>query len=180
MSITEEKYQQELVQADKDHHTPTAGAMVGHITANLLVHILKITQVKWFITGETTVFLAQNADNWIEKEYEFFNSINKLLVGEGETILTTTQQVTEYTMLEENGAEKFEEGKKQLFNLIKDFDTQLLFVTRAIKLAKQEKKDVLVSKLCELYGWMKEQIFKGQRFLGYELAGGLNTEEDKE
>ncbi|MFT8949495.1 MAG: DNA-binding protein [Liquorilactobacillus hordei] len=180
MPTTEEKYQQELDQSSKDHHTPTAGAMTGHITVNLLVHILKVTQAKWFITGETTIFLAQNADIWIEKEYEFFDSINKLLVSEGEAIPTTTQQIREYTILEENGAAKYEEGKKQLFNLIKDFDTQLLFITRAIKLAKQEEKVALVSRLCELYGWMKEQIFKGQHFLGHELTEGLNTEEDKE
>ena len=40
----EEKYQAELKQSDIDHHTPTAGAMMGHIIANLAIHSLKINQ----------------------------------------------------------------------------------------------------------------------------------------
>ena len=37
----EEAYKAELKQSDIDHHTPTAGAMVDHIIANLLIHTLK-------------------------------------------------------------------------------------------------------------------------------------------
>ena len=35
-------------------------------------------------------------------------------------------------MLTENGATKYADGKDQLFELVKDFDMQLLFITRAI------------------------------------------------
>ena len=35
---SEEQYQKELKQSDIDHHTPTAGAMTGHIIDNLLIH----------------------------------------------------------------------------------------------------------------------------------------------
>lgn len=38
----EELYQAELKQADQDHHTPTAGAMTGHILANLWLHQQKV------------------------------------------------------------------------------------------------------------------------------------------
>ena len=48
---SEEQYQQELKQSDIDHHTPTAGAMTGHIIANLLIHSLKISQAKIFTKG---------------------------------------------------------------------------------------------------------------------------------
>lgn len=40
---SEEAYQSELKQSEIDHHTPTVGAMVGHIIANLLIHSLKIS-----------------------------------------------------------------------------------------------------------------------------------------
>lgn len=41
----EEKYQAELKQSDIDHHTPTAGAMMGHIIANLAIHSLKLIKL---------------------------------------------------------------------------------------------------------------------------------------
>ncbi|WDC93202.1 hypothetical protein PSR33_10435 (plasmid) [Latilactobacillus curvatus] len=34
----ETRYQAEVKQADVDHHTPTAGAMIGHVMANLTIH----------------------------------------------------------------------------------------------------------------------------------------------
>ncbi|KRL02422.1 hypothetical protein [Liquorilactobacillus capillatus] len=171
------KYQEELKQADQDHHTPTAGAMVGHITANLLIHSLKINQAKWFVKETAVLFMEQNANEWLRKEYVYFDKINELMVSEGEAIPTVTTQLVEYTMLQEDGAQKYEAGEQQIFDLIKDFDTQLLFITRAIKLAEQEGKTALRYELGELDGWIKKQIFKGQRFLGHELTEGLTSAE---
>ena len=37
MTVAEEKYQAELVKSERDHHTPTAGAMTGHIISNLMI-----------------------------------------------------------------------------------------------------------------------------------------------
>lgn len=47
--LVEEKYQAEVKQADIDHHTPTAGAMTGHIVANLRILDVKLHQAKWFM-----------------------------------------------------------------------------------------------------------------------------------
>lgn len=46
-----EQYEQELKQSEIDHHTPTAGAMTGHIIANMLIHSLKISQAKLYAQG---------------------------------------------------------------------------------------------------------------------------------
>ena len=54
----EEKYQAELKQSDIDHHTPTAGAMMGHIIANLAIHSLKINQASLFARGAASLFLS--------------------------------------------------------------------------------------------------------------------------
>ena len=56
---SEEAYQSELKQSEIDHHTPTVGAMVGHIIANLLIHSLKISQAKFFTTGNANLFLCR-------------------------------------------------------------------------------------------------------------------------
>lgn len=41
----------EVKQADVDHHTPTAGAMTGHIVSNLVVLVNKLQQAKWYVKG---------------------------------------------------------------------------------------------------------------------------------
>lgn len=134
----QEKFQAELKQSDIDHHLPTAGAMVGHIIANLLIHSLKISQAQLFAANQTNLFFNQYADEWLNKERSEFNALNQLLTANGESIPTTTHQFNEYTMLEENGADKYLAGEDQLFNLVKDFDTQTLFITKAIALAEKK------------------------------------------
>ena len=175
---SEEQYQQELKQSDIDHHTPTAGAMTGHIIANLLIHSLKISQAKLFTKGNAALFLSQYGDDWIVHEQEAFNHLNQLLVQNGESIPTTTDQFREFTMLEENGADKYLPGDDQLFALVKDFDTQILFITKAIALGNKEEWPELAVDLTELLSWIKKQITLTQRFLGHDLRTGLYTEED--
>lgn len=173
-----EQYQQELKQSDIDHHTPTAGAMTGHIIANLLLHSLKISQAKFFAKGSAALYLEQNADSWISYEQAEFDQLNQLLVSNEEAIPTTTDQFKEYTMLTETGASKYDDGADQLFDLVKDFDTQILFITKAITLAQQEEWPELAANLTDLLAWIKEQIASTQRFLGHAVREGLYTEED--
>lgn len=90
----------------------------------------------------------------------------------------STDQFKEYTMLEEDGASKYEDDQDQLFALVKDFDTQILFITKAIALAQKEAWPELNTNLIEFLAWIKEQICQSQNFLGHELREGLYTEED--
>lgn len=175
---TDKLYQEELKQSDVEHHTPTAVAMVGHIISNLLIHSLKISQAKFFAKGNASLFLQENGDEWIKYEQLQFNHLNQILVNNGLIIPTTIDQFGEYTMLEQNGADKYLPGQEQLFNLVKDFDTQILFITKAIALAKKEELPDLESDLVELLSWTKEQIATAQSFLGHELHEGSYTEED--
>ncbi len=80
-------------------------------------------------------------------------------------------------MLEEDGSVKFSMCK-QLFALVKDFDTQTLFITKAIALANNESWLELSANLTNLMAWIKEQIRVTQDFLGHELKEGLYVEDD--
>lgn len=175
---SEERYQQELKQSEIDHHTPTAGAMTGHIIANLLIHSLKISQAKFFAHGIAAIFLASYADNWLKHEQTEFNRLNQLLVNNGEAIPTTTDQFKEFSMLEENGADKYLTGNEQLFRLVQDFDTQLLFINKAIPLADKEQWPELKSELIKLLTWIKSQIALTQNVLDHEIREGLYTEDE--
>ncbi|MBB1078388.1 DNA-binding protein [Limosilactobacillus sp. STM2_1] len=175
---SQELYAQELKQSDIDHHTPTAGAMTGHIISNLLIHTLKISQAKLFAKGNASLFLDQYAPVWLKYEINEFSELNRLLTNNGEAIPTTTDQFKEFAMLEEDGASKYERGEDQLFALIKDFDTQILFITKAISLAQNEGLLELAANLTTLLSWIKEQIAITQRFLGHDIREGLYNEED--
>lgn len=56
MSEIEIRYAKEQERSDHEHHVPTAGAMIGHITANLAVHALKIEQAALFAKGQPHCF----------------------------------------------------------------------------------------------------------------------------
>ena len=159
----EEKYQAELKQSDLDHHQPTAAAMTGHIISNLLIHSLKINQANLFAKGSASLFLGEKAAGWIAYERQEFDQLNHLLVNNGE---------------EEDGSSKYLAGDKQLFALVKDFDTQTLFITKAIALANNESWLELSANLTNLMAWIKEQIRVTQDFLGHELKEGLYVEDD--
>ena len=174
----EEQFARELKQSDADHHKPTAGAMTGHVIANLAIHEFKINQARLFAAGPTTVFLDHYALNWISYEQQIFNALSQMLVNNEESIPTTTAQFAQFTMLEENGADKYLPGDDQLFNLVKDFDSQTLFITKAIQLATKEQWPELVDLLTELLAWIKQQISLTQRFLNHDLREGLYNEED--
>ncbi len=174
----EELYAQELKQSNIDHHTPTAGAMTGHIISNLLIFSLKVSQAKFFANGSASLFLQEFASQWQNYSMTKFNQLNQLLTDNGESIPTTTKQFVEYSMLEENGADKYLKGEDQLFRLVKDLDTQTLFITKAIKLAKKENWPELEINLAQLLTWIKKQIAKAQRFLNHEIREGLYNEED--
>ncbi|KFN91803.1 ferritin superfamily protein [Tetragenococcus muriaticus PMC-11-5] len=62
------------------------------------------------------------------------------MLDEGEVIPTTTEELTHYSMLEEKGCLKYEVGEVLLEQVVKDFDTQLLFINKGITLAETENK----------------------------------------
>ena len=62
--------------------------------------------------------------------------------------------------------------------MVKDFDTQTLFITKAIALANNESWPELSANLTNLMAWIKEQIRVTQDFLVHELKEGLYVEDD--
>lgn len=174
----EEKYQAELIQSEKDHHTPTAGAMIGHILSNLYIHQAKLFQMKYYLKGADQVFAQSVLSQVLQEENTLFDELNQLMLDEGEVVPTTTEEFRKYTMLQESGQLKYESSAMQLFAAVKDFDTQNLFITRGIALAEKENKYGLAEFLKKLYAWMKHQIFVFQSYLGNEVSEGL--EEDDE
>lgn len=173
-----ELYHAELERSDYEHHHPTAGAVIGHITSNLLLHTLKIEQAKLFARGTAVLFFAQKGNAWEDTEFAFIRKLNRELLAEGDLIPTTSKEVLEFGRLEEDGSRKYKDGNEQLFDLVKDFDTQLLYIGKGLALAKQEGHLGQVAALTDLANWMKGEIAFAQNFLGHDLKEGLYVEED--
>lgn len=164
-----EKYQAEIAQSEIDHHTPTAGAMTGHVLANLAIQQTKLKQAAFYGQGQTA---KADFRALALKEAQLFDELAELMLDEGEVIPTTTEEFTRYTMLQESGETKYQPTATLQANLVADLDTQNMFITRAIKLAKKEDKFPLAHFLTELYSFNQRQIRLLQEALHRDLWEG--------
>ena len=83
-------------------------------------------------------------------------------------------------MLEENGAFKYQDAATLVAGTVKDFDTENLFVDRAIKLAEKEDRPALAAWLVAYRGRNNRQIRQLQAFLGHTARFGLGEEDDED
>lgn len=172
-----EKYEAEVKQSEQDHHTPTAGAMIGHIIANLKIQIEKLQQGRFYARGEASPFIQAAFHEMVARETELVDELSLLMLDEGEVIPTTIAEFQQYTMLKESGQLKYETADVILMTVVEDFATQNLFITRGIKLAEQEEKYPLQAFLVRLLRFNKRQIRVIQNYLGHDLAEGLEDDD---
>ena len=177
MQSPAELFAEEVKQADIDHHTPTAGAMIGHIVSNLVVLANKLQLVKWYAKGPQAPVIKQQAAKLLVQAQQQKDQLGTLLVDENLLTPTTTKEFSEYAMLEENGQNKYESAEWQIENLVRDYDTENLFITRAIKLADKEERPVVGQFLIGLLGENNHNIAELQAILGNDPREGLEEEE---
>ncbi|MBO0482658.1 ferritin-like domain-containing protein [Candidatus Enterococcus courvalinii] len=172
-----QKYEQEKIQSEQDHHTPTAAAMISHILSNLVIHRTKLKQARAYLKGNQRGYLETKLPTIIVKEDELFDELSQLVLDEGELIPTTTAEFVDYAMIKESGQLKYESAEKMLTEMVTDFATQKLFVTRGIVLAEKEGKYGLAEWLKGLYAWLNHQLYTWQSYLGKDIQEGLMEEE---
>jgi len=174
----EDQYAAELKQSDIDHHVPTAGAMTNHILSNLMVEYVKLNQVRWYVKGANSFGLRDEYARLIALNTKNFAELADLLLDEAQKPSSTTAELTKYSMLEENGAFKYNDADTLVAATIKDFDTENLFVDRAIKLAEKESRPALAAWLVGYRGSNNRNIRQLQAFLGQDARDGLDEEDD--
>lgn len=177
--LVEDQYQAEVKQADIDHHTPTAGAMTGHIVANLRVLDVKLHQAKWFMKGFEAVAVRPLYDELIEQARCDYDTVAQALLDEGELPPSTTDEYHNYQMLSEDGRNKYLTASEIVDITVHDYNTENLFVTRAIKLAEKEDRPALAATLTTLLGQNNHAIQQLQAILGKTALEGL-VEEDED
>lgn len=175
---SEKLYEAEVKQADLDHHTPTAGAMTGHIVSNLVILADKLQQIKWYVKGMNAASLKQTIADLLQQAYRQKDTMGSVLIDEALLTPTTQKEFTEYAMLQENGRNKYQNADWLVDDLVHDYDTSNLFVTRAIKLAEKEDRPVLAQHLTTLLGENNHNIAFLQALLGKTPREGLDEEDD--
>ncbi|QVI34838.1 DNA-binding protein [Lacticaseibacillus chiayiensis] len=168
-------------QADHDHHVPTAGAMSGHVLANLQVLARKLEQFRLTLNGPSSETDRQLLTELLGQVRQHFSVLANDLAAQGEDFPTTTAEFDEYTMLKEDPALRFWTNDMKLDAVVNDLDTCQLFVSRAIPLADKENKLVLAADMLQLQRWHEQSILRLQTRLGREVTAGrdlLDEDED--
>lgn len=173
-------YAAELKQTDIDHHTPTAGAMTGHILANLTINNTKLHQAMWYVKGPASLQLKSLYAPLIEETRQQFDQLGKLLLDENELPPSSTEEFVKYSMLEESGKNKYFDAEQLVDVTAHDYATQNMFIDRAIKLANKEERPAMAAFLIQLRGQNNHTIQMLQAFLGKNAWDGLVEEDDDE
>ncbi|WP_179393786.1 ferritin-like domain-containing protein [Lacticaseibacillus absianus] len=177
----EAKYQAEVAKADADHHKPTAGAMTGHILANLWVMDVKLHQALWFVHGPQSYALQQVYTDLIATNRTQIDALGGLLLDENELPPATVQELTTYTKIAEDPRLKYADAATVVDATAHDFTTANLFIDRAIKLAQREDRPAMAAWLTGLRGANNAATRKLQAFLGKTAWEGLvEVDEDED
>ena len=165
-------------QADHNHHVPTAGAMSGHVLANLQVLMRKLAQFRVTLSGPTSDNDQQLLSALMTQAQKHLTMLVADLAAQGEDFPTTTAEFSDYTMLKEDPAFRFWTNDMKLDAIVNDLDTCQLFVTRAIPLANKEHKTVLAADMLQLQRWHEQSILHLQTRLGREVTAGRTLLEE--
>lgn len=162
----EAKYQAELVQTDKDHHQPTAGAMTGHIVANLWVLDVTFHQALWYAKGPDAIALQPLYRDLIATTRQQLDELGAVLLDENELPPATTAEFAQYAKIDEDPRLKYRSASAFADNTAQLLTMANLFIDRAIALATREKRPVLAATLTTMRGTNNRAIRQFQNFLG--------------
>lgn len=172
----DEKYATEVAKSEVDHHKPTAGAMLGHVLANLFVEKARLTQAALYATDPIE---RGHFKEIAAKEDEFFYKIADLLLDENEVVPTTTEEFLRYhKFITEDPKAKYWTDEALFESFVTDFQNQNMFITRAIKLANKEEKFALSAGVVELYGYNLSVIRHLAGDLGKTVADFIDEDEE--
>lgn len=158
MMNIEELYQREITQSEIDHKTPTAGAMTGHIVANLQVFEQKVQQIKWYYVGSDKIAIQTYLQEVLLTTARLKDRLGETLLDELELVPSVSEEFSEYTMLKEDSKIKYYDNVAMLSILASDLQTNMMFITRAIKLAEKEDLDSLKKILIDILGFSKHEF----------------------
>lgn len=175
-----ELYEFEIRQSEFDHKNPTAGAMSGHVIANLQIMIQKVQQVKWYYTGEDKINLSSKLFDIIIQLIKYKDQLGEVLLDNLEMVPSVSESFSKYSMIEESGEKKYYSTQQMFKEIASDFETNNMFITRAIKLAEKEDLVTLKETLVQILAYSKHQLRLIKNSLGKNIYDLIKESEEEE
>lgn len=117
-------------------------------------------------------------DELIDQARKDYDTVAEALLDENELPPSTTEEYSNYKMLDEDGRNKYLTTSELVDITAHDYTTENLFVTRAIKLAEKEDRPALAQTLTTLLKQNNHAIQQLQALLGKTAWEGLVEEDD--
>lgn len=176
----QEKWEVELKQEEHDHNNPTAAAMTQHIIASIHTLHVKLHQYHWYVKGPHFFTLHEKFEELYDENDKWFDELAEKLLASGEKPVSTTEQFLKYTVLTEDGAEKYLTADKMVHSLIEDYRKVRDITGVSIKMAGDEENFVLEDTLIEYKEHIDFSLWTLQAYLGNEAYDGDDAMEDDE
>lgn len=177
----QEKYEEELKQEDYDHHNnPTAAAMTNHVLANIHTMHVKLHQYHWYVKGPNFFALHAKFEDLYDENEKWFDKLAEVLLSSGEKPVSTTEKFLKYSLLKENGADKYLGAERMVENVVADYRATRDLVTRTINMAGEVGQFVLEDTLIGYKEAIDKNIWMLQAFLGKEALEDDPEFEDDE
>lgn len=177
----QERYEEEMKQEEHDHHhNPTPGAMTNHILANIHTLHVKLHQYHWYVKGPQFFALHEKFEELYDENEEWFDRLAEVLLSNGQKPISTTEQFLKYTLLKEDGADKYLSAERMVENLVDDYRTTRDLTTRTIAMANEAGEDVLEDALIGYKATIDKTIWMLQAFVGKEAHEDDPAFEDEE
>lgn len=165
----QERYEEELKQEEHDHHhNPTPAAMTNHILANIHTLHVKLHQYHWYVKGPNFFSLHVKFEELYDENEEWFDKLAEVLLSSGQKPISTTEQFLKYTLLKEDGADKYLSAERLVENLVEDYRTTRDLTSRTITMAGDAGEVVLEDALITYKAAIDKIIWMLQAFIGKE------------
>lgn len=174
---SEELLGKELTQNEKehDHHHSSATAMTNHVIANQAILHVKLHQYHWYVKGPNFFSLHETFEELYNENNKYYDKIAERLIASGAKPASTTAEYTKYSLVSESVKDKYLSAEEMVENLVEDFRVTRDLTLRTIRLARQEKDEVLEGAMIEYKSFLDKTLWMLQAFLN---KAPLEGEED--
>lgn len=174
----EELLEKEIAQNERehDHHNPTAAAMTNHIIANQGILNVKLHQYHWYVKGPNFFSLHEKFEELYNENSKYYDEIAERLIASGAKPASTTEEYMKYSLVSESAQDKYMSAEKMVGNLVDDFRITRDLAIRTIRLAQNEKDDVLEDMMINYKNYLDKTIWMLQAFLNKSALKGEEEE----
>ncbi|HLR89199.1 MAG TPA: DNA starvation/stationary phase protection protein [Atopostipes sp.] len=165
----QERLKEEQAYKEHIHHTKiNAAAIADHLLGNMHTLHAKLHQYHWYVQGPHFYTLHEIFEDLYNENEKWFDRLAERLLSSGFKPASTTKELSEYSMLSENPADKYISAEEMVENIVDDFRETRELTIRAIHLTQEEGDDAFEDMLIGYKDSLDTKIWMLQAFIGKE------------